>query len=98
MFTNPQRYNMAIVRRAQRLCSQGDDVVLKEILGADNSDWGGFEEEGAANQSCLQLFINTKGWEKLACPWQAANLKRAAVFTVEAMKVTAPEQDSFSDF
>ena len=98
VFTNPQRYNTAIVRRAQRLCSQGDDVVLKEILGADNSDWGGFEEEGAANQSCLQLFINTKGWEKLACPWQAANLKRAAVFTVEAMKVTAPEQDSFSDF
>lgn len=86
------RFSKAVIRRAQRLCSQGDDAILRDGLesSGDFDDFSGYGDEGSApsGQSCLELFIGAKLWEQIACPWQAANLQRAAIFVSESIKLT----------
>lgn len=88
------RFNPAVIRRAQRLCSQGDDSILRDGLESsmDSDDFGGFDESTPAGQSCLELFIKGKLWTEIACPWQSANLQRAAIFVSESIKLTVAAQ------
>lgn len=88
------RFNVAVTRRAQRLCSQGDDAILKDSMESEGDDmlmdmsmYG--EDVSASAQSCLELFIKGKMWNQLACPWQAANMQRASLFVSESIKLTA---------
>lgn len=102
VITSATRFNTAVVRRAQRLCSQGDDAMLREGLEKDDApdgmnvmDMYG-EDATPSGQSCLELFIKGKLWNQLACPWQAANMQRASLFVSESIKLTAAfsEDDS----
>lgn len=88
------RFNVAVTRRAQRLCSQGDDAILRDSMESEGDDmmidmsmYG--EDASASAQSCLELFIKGKMWNQLACPWQAANMQRASLFVSESIKLTA---------
>lgn len=88
------RFNTAVIRRAQRLCSQGDDAILRDSMESEGDDmlmdmsmYG--EDVSASAQSCLELFIKGKMWNQLACPWQAANMQRASLFVSESIKLTA---------
>jgi hypothetical protein len=89
------RFNTAVVRRAQRLCSQGDDAILRDSLDVDPAEMmGGYDEDSSQQaQSCLELFIKSKLWGQLACPWQAANMQRAALFVSESIKLTSAVED-----
>lgn len=89
------RFNTAVVRRAQRLCSQGDDAILRDSLDVDPAEMmGGYDEDSSQQaQSCLELFIKGKLWGQLACPWQAANMQRAALFVSESIKLTTVVED-----
>jgi hypothetical protein len=89
------RFNTAVIRRAQRLCSQGDDAILRDSLDVDPEMMGGGYDEDSSQQaqSCLELFIKGKLWSQLACPWQAANMQRASLFVSESIKLTTVVED-----
>lgn len=93
VMSSSNRYNAAVIRRAQRLCSQGDDAILRDSMesdGPDDMDMSMYGEDSSASaQSCLELFIKGKLWNQLACPWQAANMQRASLFVSESIKLTA---------
>lgn len=83
------RFSEAVIRRAQRLSSQGEDNVMRQALeAAYDEDF--FEDPGnESGQSVIDIFIYEKMWEQLACPWQAKNMKRAAIFMAESTKIIA---------
>ena len=89
------RFSKAVIRRAQRLCSQGDDAILRDSLesAGDYQDFSGYEEPVAESQSCLELFIGGKLWKELNCPWQSANMQRASLFVSESIQLTAVSSD-----
>lgn len=95
VMSSRNRFSKAVIRRAQRLCSQGDDAILRDGLesAGDFQDMGGYEEPVAESQSCLELFIGGKLWSQLNCPWQSANLQRASLFVSESIKLTAVSFD-----
>jgi len=87
---NPTRFALAVIRRTQRLCSQGTDNSLGEKLESAAQDSGeefGFED--VTSQSCLELYLNKKFWDASACEWQAQLLKTASAFTVLSMRLVA---------
>lgn len=109
VITSATRFNTAVVRRAQRMCSQGDDAMLREGLEKDDApdemnvmDMYG-EDATPSGQSCLESFIDNKLWGQLACKWQRDNLQRASLFVSESIKLTAaftdnsgPDDNSFA--
>jgi hypothetical protein len=92
---NPSAYQEAIIRRTQRLCSQGDDKVLGGILEQQASqaeeDFDDFDEEsgGPSQNSCLKLFLSEGHYEGVVPKWQRLLLKKAAAFTKASLELTS---------
>ena len=87
------RFWTAVIRRTQRLCSQGTDEILRDSLvesyQEDYSDGYSQEDEGPTSQSTTQIFVTHNCHKDLYCDWQAQNLRRAAVFNVQALEIYA---------
>lgn len=89
---SPSRLKEAVIRRVQRLCSQGVDLNLDNILSeSQENDYNAEDDEftPSSGQSCVSLFVKGDMAKELSCPWQSALLLKAAAFIDRSSRLIA---------
>lgn len=91
---SPSRLKEAVIRRVQRLCSQGVDLNLDNILSESQEQENDYNAEDdeftpSSGQSCVSLFVKGDMAKELSCPWQSALLLKAAAFIDRSSRLIA---------
>lgn len=91
---SPSRLKEAVIRRVQRLCSQGVDHNLDNLLSTesgenDYNDGADDETPVSSGQSCVSLFVKANMAKELSCSWQGTLLLKAAAFIERSQRLVA---------